>query len=125
MPYDALKAPDPQDWLDLGEQERIDQVIEYHRRHHLPMGESVKLHGVAHVVVENQIAFGDSPAVPETLAPSGVISSRVWFRKGRSSRDNLDSALSSDTPVRCVGRVGCVAVEPNRKSALADLPSQR
>jgi hypothetical protein len=37
MPYDALKAPDPQDWLDLDEQERIDQVIEYHRRHHLPM----------------------------------------------------------------------------------------
>jgi hypothetical protein len=68
MPYDALKAPDPQDWLDLDEQERIDEVIEYHRRHHLPMGESVKLHGVAHVVVENQIAFGDSPAVPETVA---------------------------------------------------------
>jgi hypothetical protein len=64
MPYDASKTPDPEDWL---EQERIDQVIEYHRRHHLPMGESVKLHGVAHVV-ENQIAFGDSPAVPETVA---------------------------------------------------------
>jgi hypothetical protein len=68
MRYDALKAPDPQDWLDLDEQERIDQVIDYHRRYHLPMGESVKLHGVAHVIVENQIAFGDSPAVPETLA---------------------------------------------------------
>ena len=62
MPYDALKAPDPQDWLDLDEQERLDQVIEYHRRHHLPMGESVKLHGVAHVVVENQIALSDPPA---------------------------------------------------------------
>jgi hypothetical protein len=68
MRYDAHNAPDPAEWLDLDEQERIDQVIEYHRRHHLPMGESVKLHGVAHVVVENQIAFGDSPAVPETLA---------------------------------------------------------
>jgi hypothetical protein len=68
MRYDALKAPDPQDWLDLDEQERIDQVIEYHRRHHLPMGESVKLHGVAHVVVENQLALGDPPAVREALA---------------------------------------------------------
>jgi hypothetical protein len=40
----------------------------HHRRYHLPMGESVNLHGVAHVVVENQSAFGDSPAVPETVA---------------------------------------------------------
>ena len=32
MPYDALKAPDPEDWLDLDDQERIDQVIEYHLR---------------------------------------------------------------------------------------------
>jgi hypothetical protein len=29
--------------------------------HHLPMGENVKLHVVAHVVVENQIALGDPP----------------------------------------------------------------
>jgi Domain of unknown function (DUF1841) len=68
MRYDALKAPDAQDWLDLDEQERIDQVIEYHRRNHLPMGQSAKLHGVAHVVVENQIALGDPPAVREALA---------------------------------------------------------
>jgi Domain of unknown function (DUF1841) len=68
MRYDALKAPDPEDWLDLDEQERIDEVIEYHRRHHLPMGEKAKLHSVAHVSVENQVALGDPPAVKETLA---------------------------------------------------------
>ena len=67
MRYDALKAPDPQDRLDLDEQERIDQVIEYHRRHHPSMGQSAKLHGVAHVVVENQIARR-APAVREALA---------------------------------------------------------
>jgi hypothetical protein len=38
--------------------------------------------------------------------------------KARSSRDNVDSVLSSDTPV---GRVGCVAVRPHRKLALANL----
>jgi hypothetical protein len=31
MRYNALKAPDPEAWLKLDEQERIDQVIEYHR----------------------------------------------------------------------------------------------
>jgi hypothetical protein len=68
MRYDALKAPDPEDWLDLDEQERIDQVIEYHRRHRMPMGGSAKLHGIAHVIVENQIAMGDPPAAREALA---------------------------------------------------------
>jgi Domain of unknown function (DUF1841) len=68
MRHDASKAPDPEAWLELDEQERIDQVIDYHRRHHLPMGENAKLHGVAHVVVENQIALGDPPAVREALA---------------------------------------------------------
>jgi hypothetical protein len=67
MPYDALTAPDPQDWLDLDEQERIDQVIDYHRRNHLPLGGNAKLHGAAHVVVENQIAMGDATAVPATF----------------------------------------------------------
>jgi hypothetical protein len=68
MPYDASKAPDPEAWLDLDEQERIDEVMEYHPRNRLPMGQSVKLHGVAHVVAENQIAFSDPPAVREALA---------------------------------------------------------
>jgi hypothetical protein len=67
MRYDALKAPDPQAWLDLDEQERIDQVIEYHRHNHLPLGGNAKLHGAAHVVVENQIAMGDATAVPATF----------------------------------------------------------
>jgi hypothetical protein len=42
-------APDPQAWLELDEQERIDLAIEYHRRYHLQMGQSPKLHGITHV----------------------------------------------------------------------------
>jgi hypothetical protein len=68
MRYDAAKAPEPEEWLELDEQERIDLVIEYHRRHHMPMGGNANLHGAAHVIVENQIALGDPPAVPEALA---------------------------------------------------------
>jgi hypothetical protein len=68
MPYDAMKAPDPQARLELDEQERIDEVIDYHRRYHLPMGGSAQLHAVAHVIVENQVAMGDPPAAREALA---------------------------------------------------------
>jgi hypothetical protein len=66
--YDASTAPDPQAWLELDEQERIDLAIAYHRRYHLQMGQSPKLHGVTHVIVENQAAMGDATVVPATLA---------------------------------------------------------
>jgi hypothetical protein len=68
MRYDASKAPDPKAWLELDEQERIDLAIAYHRRYHLQMGQSPKLHGVTHVIVENQVAMGDVTVVPATLA---------------------------------------------------------
>jgi len=68
MRYDADRAPDPEAWLQLDEQERIDLAIKYHRRYHLVMGGSPKLHGVAHVIVENQVAMGDATVVPATLA---------------------------------------------------------
>jgi hypothetical protein len=66
--YDASTAPDPETWLQLDEQERIDLAIKYHRRYHLRMGQSPKLHGVTHVIVENQVALGDVTVVPATLA---------------------------------------------------------
>jgi hypothetical protein len=75
MRYDASTAPDPEAWLQLDEQERIDLAIEYHRRYHLQMGQSPKLHGVTHVIVENQVALGDATVVPVTLArlmPEGL-----------------------------------------------------
>jgi hypothetical protein len=65
--YDADKAPDPQEWLELDESERIDLVIEYHRRRELQVGQSAKAHACTHVVVENQVAMNDPTIVPVTL----------------------------------------------------------
>jgi hypothetical protein len=56
--YDALVAPDEEEWLELEESERIDLVSQYHRRigAELPeFGQSL-LHATMHVVVENQVA---------------------------------------------------------------------
>jgi hypothetical protein len=68
MRYDADNAPDPQAWLELDEQERIDLAVKYHRKNRKPMGENAELHGMAHVIVENQVAMGDVTVVPATLA---------------------------------------------------------
>lgn len=55
--YDPDRAPDPAEWLDLDEQERIALVEDYHRlaRVKLP---SLIAHAAFHVTVENQIAEG-------------------------------------------------------------------
>jgi hypothetical protein len=66
MRYDADKQPDPDTWLELDEAERIDLVIDYHRRTGVQL-ENPEPHAIAHVVVENQVALGDATPVPETL----------------------------------------------------------
>ena len=64
--YDPLKAPDPQEWLSLDEQERLDLVEDYHRRARINLPNE-KLHAIAHAVVENQIALGEELNVERTL----------------------------------------------------------
>jgi hypothetical protein len=53
--YDPDHAPDPEQWLALDEQERIQLVEKHHRvaRIKLP---NVKAHAIFHTIVENQIA---------------------------------------------------------------------
>ena len=64
--YDPLVAPDPDDWLALNEDERIEMVMEFHRRARIRLP-NAKVHAVAHAVVENQIAEGDGLPVRRTL----------------------------------------------------------
>jgi hypothetical protein len=66
MQYDAIEQPDPESWLELDETERVDLVINYHRRIGVQL-ETPELHAMAHVVVENQVALGEAMPVPETL----------------------------------------------------------
>jgi hypothetical protein len=64
--YDPEKAPDPNEWLSLDEDERISLAIQYHkqRREKLP---NVRLHAALHVIIENQLAE-QIPVVTETFA---------------------------------------------------------
>jgi hypothetical protein len=64
--YDPLVAPDSAEWLDLDEQERIDMVMDFHRRVRVKLP-NAKVHAVAHMAVENQIAEGDALPVRRTL----------------------------------------------------------
>ena len=64
--YDPHTAPDPKEWLDTDEADRITHVEAYDH----DIGEDLPnpmLHASAHVIVENQIASDDPPEVRQAL----------------------------------------------------------
>jgi hypothetical protein len=60
--YDPSQTPDPAEWLELDEQDRVVLVEQYHRRARIDLP-SLALHATIHVVVENQLASNDEPVV--------------------------------------------------------------
>jgi len=60
--YDPEVAPDPSEWQELDEQERIMLVEAYHRREGIELP-NLTVHATVHAIVESQVAMGDgSPA---------------------------------------------------------------
>jgi hypothetical protein len=66
MQYEANDQPHSTTWLELDETERVDAVIDYHRRANVKL-ENLKLHAMTHVMVENQVALGEATSVSATL----------------------------------------------------------
>lgn len=58
--YDPARAPNPEEWLALDEQERIRVAKNYHIAERTGGGDAMG-HAVFHVAVENQIAQGHGP----------------------------------------------------------------
>ncbi|WP_063958231.1 hypothetical protein [Bradyrhizobium manausense] len=73
LAYDPFIEPDPEQWLALDEEERIDLVMDYHQRAgiRLPRPE---LHATLHAVVESQIADPELPvrSTVERLMDEGL-----------------------------------------------------
>jgi len=67
--YDPLAAPHPENWLEMGEGERIVLVKEYHRFAGLSLGSAKRdsVHAVVHCVIENQATM-DVEGTRERLA---------------------------------------------------------
>jgi hypothetical protein len=64
--YDPEDLPDAEAWLALDETERIDLVLQYHRRARVKLPNAT-LHAAIHAVVENQVALGDDIPVRRAL----------------------------------------------------------
>jgi hypothetical protein len=57
--YDPDHHIDPEAWTECDESERMEAIREYHRRHRIRLPND-NIHAVMHVVVENQVALGDT-----------------------------------------------------------------
>lgn len=64
--YDPDVGPAPAVWVEMDEQERIQAVTDYHRRHRISVP-NLSLHSMLHAIVENQIALGDQAPALATL----------------------------------------------------------
>jgi len=67
--YNPNETPNPEEWLELSEFERIDLVEEFHEKSDDSLNlkdNQAKLHASVHVTVENQIAQGLEPVL-ETI----------------------------------------------------------
>lgn len=59
MQYDPYQHIDSGAWQELDESERIESVRQYHRQNRIRLPNET-LHSTTHVIVENQVALGDS-----------------------------------------------------------------
>jgi len=60
--YYPSQTPDPNEWLELDEHERVVLVERNHHCAHVELPD-ITLHATIHVVVENQLASRDDPVV--------------------------------------------------------------
>jgi hypothetical protein len=65
--YDPYHAPDPEEWLELTEDERINQVLAWHMNIENVDFEGLHMHCMIHNVIETQVAMADEIPVKETL----------------------------------------------------------
>ena len=60
--YNPLVAPDPEYWLLLDEDERIDMVKAFHKKHRIRLP-NLQMHSGLHAMIENQMAEGEDAVV--------------------------------------------------------------
>jgi hypothetical protein len=98
--YDPFEAPDPQEWLALDEQERLELVKDYHRRARIPLP-SLAAHAAAHMIVENQIALAyETPArrTAERLMREGLDRHEAIHAIGMVLMEHLNKMMKMKAP---------------------------
>ncbi|MBN1660867.1 MAG: hypothetical protein JXA93_20900 [Anaerolineae bacterium] len=62
MKYNPMVAPDPEQWLNSDEEEKLQAVLRYHKRARIQLPNAT-VHAAVHSTIENQVAMGDETPV--------------------------------------------------------------
>jgi hypothetical protein len=94
MSYDPDVEPIGTEWLEAPEVDRIDMVIEYHRRNRVSLPNH-RLHAAIHVVVENQVALREEVVVEafERLQREGLTRHETIHAIGMVLGEHLHDVL--------------------------------
>jgi hypothetical protein len=95
MKYDPLHPIASDAWLGLDESERLESVIQYHRKARVKLPNE-RIHAVLHVVVENQLAMVDpveAGLALERLMNEGLDRHEAIHAIGTLVSENLFGAL--------------------------------
>jgi hypothetical protein len=131
--YDPLIEPDPEEWLALDEQERINLVEAYHESAGIDVP-NITVHAIFHAVVENQIAEGDAlpvKRVAQRLMSEGldrheaihaigyVLANHMndLMREVRSNSPSDDRTLPPDPNARYYAELERLTADEWRRSA--------
>lgn len=109
--YDPFNTPDPEKWLKLDEQERINLVIQYHNDQDIELP-NIDLHSMFHVAVENQVAENIEPVINamQRLQDEGLdrhdaihaISSVLIEHIDKLKKGEIDSSDTNDAYYRAL-----------------------
>src|SRR5216684_1598692 len=110
--YDPEVSPPMVQWLELDEAVRIELVSAYHRHKEIQLPNH-QLHAVIHVVVENQVALGESTVVTTLmrLQTEGLSRHDALHAIGSVLAQNLyelmreDSATTDETFLQYLDRL--------------------
>ncbi len=99
MRYDPVIGPDPTEWLELDDGERVVAVRQYHKRAKQRAG-SPQLHAIIHVTVETQLAEGhpDVKAAFERLSREGLDRHDVVHAIGSVLAGEIYGVMKSQRP---------------------------
>lgn len=64
--YDPLHAPNPEKWLELDDDQRIQLILQYHKKEGIETPND-QIHAVIHNIIENQIAKNEKSPVKEAV----------------------------------------------------------
>jgi hypothetical protein len=88
LQYDPHQHIDSEAWQALDESERIESVLQYHRRNRIRLPNEM-LHAIIHMIIENQVAIGDT-------FPAGAVLLRL-----------MKEGLDRHEAVHAIGSVFC------------------